>query len=227
MAPIIEVSDEDLNAFNQLGIKYKLRSESSKTPKVSSDFIYVPSIGLDVSTGKVGLGENWFASHEATFDYEGRMLTIPEFREFLKYSRENYPNLYEEVTAVRNPWRAEHLDADFKLKDGKLYINSGHVLDAQGNLAPQHSEVLDKDTLMKDRAPGISLDDWVAGKNVTTQGLPNSKSSKGDLWYFYPRSDNNSVARFDADDGRANFDCDGGPFDGDSNLGVRVAKQHK
>jgi hypothetical protein len=227
MAPIIEVSDEDLNAFNQLGIKYTLRSKPSKAPKVSSDFIYVPSIGLDVSTEKIGLGENWYEGHKAVQGSEGKMLTIPEFREFLKYSRENYPKLYEEVTAVRTPWRAEHLDADFKLKDGKLYINSGHVLDSRGNLVPQHSEVLHKDTLMKDRTPGISLDDWVDGKNVTSQGLPNSKSSKGDLYYWYPRDDNNSVARFVADDDRTDFICNWDPSYWDSNLGVRVAKQHK
>lgn len=150
------------------------------------------------------------------------MLILPEFIEFLKYTKENYKEIYNEITEVRNPWRAEWLDADFKVKGKDLYINYNHILDSNGNLIPKNSEILDKNTLMKDK--GISLEDYL-NKNQTSQGLPSKEVKSGDLYYWYPESDNNSVARFDADSDRADLYCGWDPSDGYSYLGVRAVKQ--
>jgi hypothetical protein len=72
---------------------------------------------------------------------------------------------------------------------------------------------------MKDKTPGISLDDYI-NNNFTDQGLPNKNVKSGDLYYWNPRSDNNSVARFGVGSDGAGLDCDGGPSGTDSSLGV-------
>ena len=82
-----------------------------------------------------------------------------------------------------------------------------------------------EDCLMKDKNPGILLEDWINGKNISSQGLPNKNISSGNLYYWYPRSDNNSVARFGAFDGRAGLNCNGNPSLADSGLGVRAVKE--
>ena len=50
------------------------------------------------------------------------MLKINEFRDFLKYlisepNNQEYKNIFKDIIEVRNPWRAEWLDADFKVKN--------------------------------------------------------------------------------------------------------------
>ena len=77
---------------------------------------------------------------------------------------------------------------------------------------------------MEDKTPGILLEDWINGKNITSQGLPNKNISSGDLYYWHPRSDNNSVARFSAGSDRANLGCTRGPSGAYSDLGVRPCK---
>lgn len=111
-----------------------------------------------------------------------------------------------DIIGVRSPWRAEWIDADFKVKNKRLCINS---------------EPLDKNTLMEDRQ--ISLEDYI-NNNHTSQGLPSKKVKSGDLYYLYPRSDNNSVAGFYAGSGKAGLDCCRGPSNWDSSLGVRAVR---
>ena len=150
------------------------------------------------------------------------MLTLPEFVEFLKYVQANHQEIYRDIVEVRSPWRAEWIDADFKLKDGKLHVNDYHVLDKNGKLIPRRSKLLQKNTLMKDKTPGISLDNWLA--NPTKQGFPNKKIEAGSLYYWHPIRDNNSVTGFIADDNEISLHCDRYPSNWDSNLGVRAAK---
>ena len=102
---------------------------------------------------------------------------------FLKYLREDsdlnhgFQEIYDEITQVRNPWRSEWIDAYFEKRKDGFYVLNGNKT---------KSEKLE-DCLMADKIPGISLDDWVSGTNVTNQGLPKTKSKKGDLYYWYPR----------------------------------------
>ena len=206
------------------------KNQSVAKPKINPDvqhlngFIYVPSIELYVAKERTLLGKDWFECHKELQSDRKRMPTIPEFIEFLKYLRLNPSDenikIYKDITEVREPLRAEWIDADFKVKGRDLYINSNHVLDADGNLIPQNSEILDKGTLMKDKTPGISLDDYL-DLNHTKQGLPNKKVKSGDLYYWYPRSDNNSVSRFYAYSVRAGLNCSGDPSGRGPALGVR------
>ena len=196
--------------------------------KVNLDnFIYVPKIKLYVAKERTLQNKNWFEAHKELQENGERMLIIPEFVEFLKYlkssNNQEYLEIYKDITEVRNPWRAEWLDADFKTKGKDLYINYNHKIDENKNLIPQNSEVLGKNTLMKDKR--ISLESWL--ENPTKQGLPSKKTSSGNSYYWNPGSDNNSVAWFNADDGRAILDCDGDPSDGDSDLGVHSVKEEK
>ena len=80
MAPIIEVSNEDLKSFNQLGLKYKLRNDlEDKSAFNESDFVYIPLINLYVAKERSLIGKNWYETHRELQSKEERMLTIPEF----------------------------------------------------------------------------------------------------------------------------------------------------
>ena len=129
-------------------------------------------------------------------------------------------NILDEIITKRAPYRAEWLDADFKVKNDKLYVNYNHKL-VGNDLVPQKSELLEE-CLMEDKTPGIDLDNLLI--NSTKQGLPKKNVSSGSLYYWYPRSDNNSVARFNADSDRTWLYCDGYPSSSDGGLGVRRAK---
>ena len=224
MAPIIEISNETLNTLNPEVYTLRNNLEStSQNIEDNSGFIYVPSINLYVAKQRTLIGENWFDTQEALHSNNQKMLTIPEFIEFLKYTRENNQDIYKEVTEVRNPWRSEWLDADFKTKGENLIINY-HVFDENRKITKK-SKVLDKDTLMKDKIPGIDLASWL--NNSTEQGLPKKDSKKGSLYYEHPKADNDSVAGFVADGGGAGLCCDGFPSVAYSYLGVRAAKQRE
>jgi hypothetical protein len=192
-------------------------------------FIYVPSIQLYVSKERVHLGKNWFECHKLLNKEGLRMPTIPEFVEFLKYLKSSnnreYTKICNEITEVRKPWRGEWLDADFKVVNEEICINYYHVLDSNRTLIPKDSEILDKNTLMEDKTPGISLEDYL-DNNHTSQGLPSKNVKSGDLYYWCPRSDNNSVAGFDAGSGGAILRCGRWvPSGRDSNLGVRAVRR--
>ncbi len=221
MAPLIEVSESVLKGLDQLSIPYELREENA-TSEDNSDFIYVPSISLYVAKERTHFEKNWYDAHRELQSKGNRMLTIPEFIEFLKYTRENNPEVYNDITEVRSPWRAEWIDADFKIKNKKLYINSNHVLDSNGNLIPEDSKPLSRITLMKDSR--ISLEDWIK-KNHTKQGFPTKKTKSGDLYYWYPKDDNNSVARFYAYDVGSGFSCGRDPSGRSFSLGVRAVRK--
>ncbi len=201
MAPIIGVSNEVLKGLDSLKIPYVLKNN----PKSLDGFEYIPSINLYVARGKKFYGESWFECDEKLQKNGERMITLPEFIEFLKYTKTNLPEIYKEITEVRSPWRAEWINADFKLKGNKLCINS---------------EVLDRDTLMKDKQ--ISLEDYL-NSNHTSQGLPSKKVKSGDLYYWIPRSNNDSVTRFGADSDGAFLVCLVSSVR-ISNLGVRTVR---
>ena len=215
MAPIIEVSDEVLEGMNKLKIPYVI---PSKKFKETNDFIQIPS-GLWVTKQRTLLNSNWNQCQEQLHSENSKMLTIPEFREFLNYTKINIPEIYSEITEVRNPWRAEWLDADFKFENNELFVYSSVF---ENNKIVNKKEKLVENTLMKDKTPGISLDSWL--KDSTKQGLPKKDVNSGSLYYWHPMKDNNSVARIDANNGRANLNCNRDSSDRDSNLGVRAVK---
>ena len=128
-----------------------------------------------------------------------------------KLSIDTLQAYYDDRFKVCNPYRAEYFDNNFKVKGDDLYLNSVHKLE-NGILVPQSSVILDIDTLMEDRL--ISLE------NFTSQGLPSNKTKSGNINYWFPRKDNNSVARLNASSVRADLSCSRNPSYRDSFLGV-------
>ncbi len=137
-----------------------------------------------------------------------------------KIDSKQLETILNEITEVRDPWRSEWLDADFKMINDVLHINYGHEL-VNGILKPKYSEPAD--CLMDDKTPGIDFDDWL--KNANNHGLPKQNIKSGNLYYWAPDKDNNSVAGFFADSDWAVLDCIRDPVGSDSSLGVRAARE--
>jgi hypothetical protein len=197
---------------------------------VANGYIYVPSIGLYVAKQRVLQGKNWNDCKNGLHANGERMPTIPEFVEFIKYLRANpsgikdanqseVASMLDEVLTVRNPYRAEWLDADFKVKGKKLYVN--YNVFENGKIV-QKTEALER-CLMTDKQPGIDLDSWL--NNPTKQGLPKEDIANGTIWYWFPRDDNNSVAWFVANSNGADLDCGGDPAVAVAGLGVRAIRR--
>ena len=218
MAPIIEVNNSALERLEKLSIEYSLVNKDNQL-KNTNDFIYVPSINLYVAKERTHLRKNWKDCWTELQSQNYQMLKINEFREFLKYlisepNNQEYKNIFKDIIEVRNPWRAEWLDANFIKQNDKLYILTENE---------SKKEKLE-DCLMSDKTPGIDLNEWINGKNITSQGLPNKNIQTGSLYYWYPKSDNNSVARFGAGGSRAYLYCGRNPSSAGSDLGVRAVK---
>src|SRR3989344_5507381 len=178
-------------------------------------FIYVPTIKLYVAKEKTLHGKKFYEAQKEMRNQSQKMLTPYEFAEFLKYLKEDYQKInksesdkiLDEILTVRNPWRSEWLDHDYKKEKTGLYVLY-HKFNSRGNIELV-KELLDKDTLMEDKTPGINFEDYL--NNHTIQGLPKNNIKKGDLYYWFPRDDNNSVARFYANSDRADLYCSRNP----------------
>ncbi len=123
--------------------------------------------------------------------------------------------IFNDITEQKKPYRAELLHVEFKEQGEKLYITTPRI-QSDGKVIIQEEE-LNKNTLMEDKTPGISLEDWL--KSPTPQGLPRKKINSGALSYWFPR--NNTVARFDADSVRVGLLCDVGRGYSVPGLGLR------
>lgn len=176
-------------------------------------------MGFYVADNRTLFRENHGDTNDKLHRNKEKMLTNPEFEEYLKYVKLYRLDIYNEITEARSPWRAEWLDADFKTKRKDLYMNY-HVFE-NGKIV-QKTGRLDKDTLTEDRVPGINLSDLLT--NPTKQGLPKQDFELGNLSYWAPDRDNDSVAGFYANEDGAGFVCYWSSSVMDSGLGVRVAK---
>ena len=186
-----------------------------------------------VSKTRTHFNKNWNESHEALASEGYSMLTIRQFVDFLnllksgkayngkgdKVDSSELETLFNDITEVRSPWRSEWLDADFKTdSNGIISIHASHVLDSNNALSAKYNKEL-TDFLTEDKLPGIDMNDWL--NNANEFGLPRANVKDGSMHYWTPDKDNNSVARFDAGSGGADFFCSGNPSGGSSNLGVR------
>ncbi|MDP1728668.1 MAG: hypothetical protein Q8L27_00510, partial [archaeon] len=93
--------------------------------------------------------KNWRECHELLQKDNAYMLTIKQFADFLsliksgkaydgagkKINSKELEKIFLEITEVRDPYSAEWLDADFKVKSGKLHINYNHDV-SKRNLIP-------------------------------------------------------------------------------------------
>jgi len=200
------------------------------TPNLEG-YIHVPSIDLYVAKEKTLDGKNWYQAHEELHKQGLQMLTIPEFIEFIKYlkkeirhpryqDRKEAEQILDEILPGRKPWRAEWLDANFKVINEKLHIDYNNRM-INGKLKPLSSELLE-DCLMEDKILGINLDYWL--KNPTKHGLPRKDTPYGKLCYWCPMKNNNSVITFLVNSGMLGLDCGRDPGDSGSSIGVRAAK---
>jgi len=209
----------------------RTQNTSTSTDGVNlADYVYLPSHSLYVAKERTHQDKTWYDTHEALHQEGARMLTIKEFVDFLALLRtgnsldgleqrlpeDEVERIYKEITEVREPWRSEWLDADFKVVNDRLNINYNHRT-VNGNLKPQNSEPLD------DCVRENSYVDLIGSANG--QGLPTSKSDKQEFYYWRPLEDNNSVAGFFAGSDRTCLGCDWDPQGSNSTLGVRVARE--
>ena len=188
-----------------------------------------------LSLDRLHNGKNWFDAHKLLAAEGAYMPTIRQFVDFVKLLKSGSAlngkgkpidkaiinSTLDDIFKLGN-YGGRWLDADFKVVGNVLNMNYGHRVDGSG-LKYKHSEQLISSTLMSDRKPGIDLTDWIS--RATNQGLPSQDAIQGDIWYYKPLADNNSVARFGADSGGAGLVCNGVPSYTDSSLGVHAARK--
>src|SRR3989344_6154432 len=184
---------------------------------------------LLVSIDKYLFNKNSYEQHEALHEINSFMLHPRQFVDFLnlirtgkaydgngkRISTERLDSILGEIINIRDPLRAENLDAYFDVKNRAMNIMY-YKLNADGKFEKVREPL--QDCLMKDKC--INLQDYI--KNANEQGFPNKNIKKGDLFYGYPILD--AVARFNAYSDWAYLYCDRNPSDSYSSLGVRVAK---
>jgi hypothetical protein len=131
-----------------------------------------------------------------------------------RLSNQEITQILNNITEVRDPWRAEHLNAAFPAENKITYpiFSSGTLTYTTEDIAP--------DTLREDKLPGISLDAYL--RNPTPQGLPRNNVSDSKLYYYHPKT--GRVAGFNAGSNGAVLVCGGGPQFSVAELAVRPAK---
>lgn len=149
---------------------------------MAEDYLEVPSIGLAVYKKKIPLS-NFEDMKNKIHSDKKKILNLYEFAEFLKVAKEKDRKLYDEISQVRFPNEAELFDTKFWLRGNKMWIHS-HKFTENGILIPDY-KVLDSDTLMENKTPGISLEKWV--NDHTKQGLPKNSIQEGDMHYWKPK----------------------------------------
>ncbi len=180
----------DINHEQALSLNSNL-NDFTLAPRYFTDFLWLL---LQGSQGKLKV-------HYAN----GREIDQSKLETYLK-----------EIVEVRNPYRAEWLDAKY----GDNIITYTEVIN---NGFKKVTEQLDNDTLMENKIPGINLESWL--KNPTIQGLPRKSTKEGKLYYLMPQD--GYVAWFGADSAWAVLSCGRDSTYSDTGLGVRRAKIKK
>lgn len=183
---------------------------------------------------------NWNQGLSLALTLGGQVLPLREFADFLlmlksgkasngkgeSIKKQELENLLSEITQVREPWRAEWLDADFKYLDkngnlvapdkkGNFHIFYNHEL-KNGILVPKYKEALE---------PCLMTNCKIALASMNNRGMPTQEGN--DFNYWAPLNDNNSVAGFGAGSDGADLYCHRYPLDSDSALGVRLVVRKK
>src|SRR3989338_9287249 len=184
-----------------------------------------------VSTERSYSNKNWDECQKLLHKNNEFMLTIRQFIDFLsllisgdaeyangeKVPKEEAKRLLDEIIELRDPWRAELLDAKFSKTGDKLFITY-HKIKDDGSLEEFTEEL--KDCLMKNKVPGIDLKCWLL--NSTSCGIPKSRIPNGNLYYWHPRD--GSVAVIRNEYSGLDLYLGGGPGNAFGGLGVRRAK---
>jgi len=158
--------------------------------------IYVPEIDLHFTEERILLDKNWQTTKDTLKD--------------------------QEITEIRDPYRAEWLNARFNEREDGMYIISEDAL-IKGKYKDQEIKLdnclmLDR-CLMRDRY--ISLDRYL--DSITLHGLPPANIPNGNLNYWYPRD--SSVAHLNAISRGAGLICCQDPAFSYFGLGVFGARK--
>lgn len=124
-------------------------------------------------------------------------------------TKERLRPFYNEMWEVREPWRAEWLDARFSNTNGVMRMAYDHQLQGT-NLVARSNDVLMP--YLEDSAVKADL------ATFNPQGLPTKKSRSSALHFWKPSD--GSVAWFVADSDGAGLVCGGGPSGSYPQLGV-------
>ena len=196
-------------------------------------------LGLTLQNNKQGyIGDiNWEQALKLNNELGSFTLNPKLFAEFLKllkYGRaldgtkkqvnsRELETILNEIIEVKTPYRSEWLDNKYVKQGGVLGIGSKLAVTynkfVNGKLI-EATAVLDSDTLMETKTPGIDLDSWI--ENPNSQGLPRSSVKDGSLYFWHPSD--GRVAWFDAGTIRVGLSCYRGPLESNAVLGVRQAK---
>jgi hypothetical protein len=198
----------------------------SNAPELS-DFVYVPATGLYFQKERQLLGTNWIDAHKRLRKQGLKMPTMEEFRQLLRYLKNNptqeNTQIYDDITEIRDPFRAEWLDSRFEADGGKLYVFY-HAFEGK-NIIEKAEKISWGDFLggKKSMEMEISLERWL--KDATSCGLPKPGIQRGELdclHYSVPVS--RGVATFVAGSGRIILECAWNPELENSSRGVRGVK---
>ncbi len=204
----------------------KLEHKEEKTEQINpTDYIHLPSHNIYVAKERTLQGKDWYKTQTAVHKQDARMLNLREFADFLLLLKSGnaedglgnklldleITRIYNEIVEVRNPYRAEWLDAKFKDKNGVFHINYNHRFKGK-KLVPLKSEPLET-CVMKNCEVELS--------SFNKQGMPTKEGTDFNCWF--PRE--NRVARFNADADGAGLGCDRAPLYSGAGLGVRLARE--
>jgi hypothetical protein len=121
--------------------------------------------------------------------------------------------IHKDAVELRDPYRAEWFDADFKFENGQMFIHYDHILQ-NGILVPQRKEVLE----YLDEHAKIKL------RDTNRHGLPIKKDANGEINYGKLLPDNISVARLLAWSDGVSLSCSRCPTNRNRSLGVRFSR---
>gem|GEM_PF-6725101 len=184
----------------------------TKIIPLEEDFIYVPSRNIYVSREKTFGYYSWEEAHRLLALKNRRMITAPEFLDFLGEAKENYPEFYNNLIKRKEGnseydydidnqqlrtdkscrlsdlfprFEAEWLDTKVYLKNNEdFWIDSNHeVID--GKIIAKKSAPLEESTINFNLVPGISIDSWI--KTANSQGFPTEKAELGQFHYSCPK----------------------------------------
>ena len=125
------------------------KNPQNQPPKVQppnlSGYIYVPSANVYIAKERTLLGKNWYDCHAEIHKQNLVMPTIPQFIEFITYLKKNsggtsdaspqeVEKILDDILTVRDPWRAQWLDAKFTKQNNQLYVNYNHTIPKNGNI---------------------------------------------------------------------------------------------
>ena len=177
-------------------------------------------------------GSNWNEAHTHLHSTNYFMLNLRQTADLLhdlhtgtlydetgtQLSSSIVQELLNDMIQVRDPWRAEWIDAQFQ-KKGELWTISYDHRTKNGILTPERIETLEA-CMMQDQFPGIDLQNWI--QKATIQGMPATTTTNGSMYYWGPKD--NTVAGLDANSYGVSLYCDRDPPNSYSALGVRKAR---